>query len=187
MKRGSVFVLALLIVCVSLSSCRPVAPTTSYLKIDYPQYASSDEMERQADRIVTGIVLKWNYQNLGVHSSVDAAELLDLSASSSVMTPYTVYQIKITQVIKGEGKAGDTLQVKIPGGATQDHPIVLSGFLPWKPTSEYLLYLSTFPNMPASLINPIQGVYELIDGKPKANPKNTVPVSDEILAELAKR
>ena len=47
----------------------------------------------------------------------------------------------------------------------------------------YIMFLETYENSPASLINPIQGIYEYKDGKITGSSKNTWVLTLEDMKE----
>ena len=87
--------------------------------------------------------------------------------SSSTATPdvITVRTFRLTRVFKGDMRAGSTLEVKQLGGELGGVVYVEEDAVPLDPSAgKYILFLQTYPDAAASLLNPWQGQYFLEAG-----------------------
>lgn len=126
---------------------------------DYPWYTSEAELVGAADVIVTG-------------RTVDSQE------GTWEEIPYTVLTVEVTGVAEGAVTVGDHIEVKVPAG--KELPAAL------EEGNSGILFLATYPDAPASLVNPDQGVY-LLDpstGVITADPDNPIQLSDDLLSRL---
>ncbi|AZQ33226.1 hypothetical protein EJ357_06985 [Streptomyces cyaneochromogenes] len=99
----------------------------------------------------------------------------------------TVRKIKITKLHKGVGKVGDTIEVKELGGNLGGTEYVSDESTPLVPGKPYLLFLTTFPDQPASVITPVQGQYPLDGaGEPQSLPDNKLKMTTKNLEQLTR-
>jgi hypothetical protein len=168
-----------------MSACN--APEAEYedvfLNASYPTYTSVPELTDQANLIVEGTIVSTATREIDVSSPLTDQEAADpelnpggTEQGEQSLMVYTVHQVRVERVIKGSASEGDTIEVKELGGTVgkaryaTDYGVVLDD------GGSYVLFLQTFETAPASLLNPIQSVYEEVGGKLTALPANTLDV-----------
>jgi hypothetical protein len=109
-------------------------------KGDYPYYADTKALVEAADVVASVEVL-----------SVGREEIQGMA--------YTVSEVKVIEAVKG-AKAGDVLKVKQPGDSSGKVMVEDAGKYLEK-GRRYVLFLKTYGDVPASLLNPVQGMVEL--------------------------
>ena len=146
------------------------------VKIDasYPWYNDIDSLVRAADLIAEGIV---------TNSRVESIYLSNNKEESPII--YTVYNIKITRVYKGSTQHKESFEVKQLGGEDATTAYIANDVTPLKSQSSYLFFLEVYDDAPASLLNPIQGLYQITDGAFIAHEENPIKVTAETLKSLA--
>jgi hypothetical protein len=98
----------------------------------------------------------------------------------------TVSTVTVTRVHKGTVKVGSTIEVKQLGGKYQGVNYRADGVAAFRAKTPYLLFLATFADAPASLLNPEQGQYVLdASGTPTRVSPNGVAVTAADLARLS--
>ena len=129
---------------------------------DYPWYATEDELIAASDAILRGEVLSER------EAQIDGIDGVD----------YTVVTVKVETVAKGPLKPDEQVDVKYPS-VTEPTPVGL------EPGDHVVLFLALFPGAPASLVNPAQGSYVLVEGKTaQAAAENPIRLSDNLLSQL---
>ena len=184
-KQFSIIILCILVLSISLqlSGCRTIATSS-----DYPFYADEQSLFDHADLIINGVVIKVNKpEKINIRIDKPSQAMDDGKAL------FTVSEIKVTDVIKGNVKAGDIIKVKQLGdknGRAEESEIMYDGY--FEKGGQYILFLMDFTSMiadmPYSTLSPMQGQIPIVDGKIKifeSNPlfKSGIP-KDEFVAEL---
>lgn len=138
--------------------------TSSTLHADYPGYATLDELYAASDVVVAvdiaaAPIVRELYPSVGGTDpqANPNAGTNETPAGDSVVI--TVFDAKVTEVFKGEANEDDTIAVKQLGGLYKGVRHTEVGATPLKPHTSYVLFLATFPDAPASLLNPGQGQY----------------------------
>ncbi|WP_238016341.1 hypothetical protein KZZ52_57860 [Dactylosporangium sp. AC04546] len=133
---GRVVLAALL--ALALAACgRPALPTGRVEnQADYPMYDNIQMLHERATLVVAGSVLS------------DEVRSIDGLA-------YTVYRVQVDRRFKGTSASLiDVKQVSAEAGG-----------IPLRTGTRYVLFLETYPDSPASLLNPAQAQYVLRDGE----------------------
>ena len=149
-------------------------------KPDYPQYLSAEELLQAASVVVRarsvgpGRVMKLlpTSRQGGAGQAVDEGVIV------------TVTTFRVAAVIKGQLDRGALIEIKQLGGLFEGVNYVEEGAAPLRRDTVYDLFLQTYPDAPASLLNPVQGQYVVqADGRSASLPGNTVTVNaEELLA-----
>lgn len=141
---------------------------------DYEYFNDDKSLISNSDVIISGIILK-----------VNKAEKININTDSIVrsknneqdLQTYTVSEVKVSEVLKGDVKIGDTLKIKQLGdkdGIVEDSIIKNGGY--FKNNSEHIFFLKSYKNivsgMPYSVLNPSQGDVELVNNSIKVHPEN---------------
>lgn len=160
-------VLTLCIVCV-FSIFNPFAKTI--IHSDYTIY-KSEGLVKEADVIVEGSITDTSIKKIKYLFSPEKTYTNDEDKHI-----YTVSTMKITKVIKGNLKVGNTIEIKQMGDnkKTIDQEVIDNGGY-FKKDSTQIVFLKDFTkfNVPYSVINPQQSVYTVeADGTIKTSPNN---------------
>lgn len=130
------------------------------ISADYPIYDSLEELAGKADTIIKGKITGFTYKDLNVteESQSDDERLNPGGEKDNSVIPYTVFTVEIEEVYKGTVREKDTIQIKTLGGIAGDTEYFLedSGETGLEEGKKYVLFLETYSNSPASLLNPIQ-------------------------------
>ncbi|GGM15781.1 hypothetical protein GCM10007977_016230 [Dactylosporangium sucinum] len=136
--------LAALVVLVLAGCGRPSgsAERVEY-RADYPMYDSIQMLHERATLVVVGSVLSASVRSLDgmVH---------------------TVYRVQVDRRFKGTSAA--SIEVKQLGGALGGTVYAEAGGIALRTGTRYVLFLETYPDSPASLLNPAQAQYVLGGG-----------------------
>lgn len=154
----------------------------------FPKYSSLGELENQADLIVEGRILSTTFKFLNVAQKPsdpgDARLNPGTDPAESPLIPYTIYDVEIQKVYKGVATEKETIQVKQVGGENQKTIFKVNDSTELKMNGDYIMFLATFDNSPASLLNPIQASYQLVDNQIIASDKNTIKLNFKDLKQL---
>lgn len=158
------------------SQKKETSENTVVVKADYSFYQTLDEAASKADLIIKGEVISSETRMLNIvvdSSSENNPELNPGGTVDATPLPYLVSKIKVTERYKGDVEKGDVVEIKQLGGEfegtqyiSEDSAAVLQENAP------YVLFLSTYNDSPASLINPFQGAYTIDGDKLAAGPDN---------------
>jgi len=148
---------------------------------DYPFYNSVDELGNRSSDIIKGKVLKSEVEKLDLrlnnnstNPKLDPSYGSEPSTEEESMFVCTVYEVKVTDVIKGDLKKNDIIKVKEMGGLFEGNNYVYDGVKYMEPKKDYILFLEGYnnPDIPYSTLNPSQGFMEVLDGKIKIDENN---------------
>lgn len=158
------------------------------IEASFPKYSSLGELENQADLIVEGRILSSTFQFLNVAQKpsdpADAQLNPGTDPADSPLIPYTIYDVQIQKVYKGEVTEKETIQVKQVGGENQKTIFKVNDSTGLKMNGDYIMFLATYDHSPASLLNPIQASYQLVDDQIVASDKNTIKLNFKDLKQL---
>ncbi|GAA3820670.1 hypothetical protein GCM10022226_46280 [Sphaerisporangium flaviroseum] len=156
---------------VFLSACS-AEPHTIVYHADYPSYQTADQLYQKATLVIEA--------RLGSTAQVvqekanPAAQGTDEKSNPQAGVPQgqaappeqqpvvtTVYPVEVVKVFKGSAKPGENIQVKELGGTVNGVTYKEPGSRPLEKGKTYVLFLETYPDSPASLLNPEQGKYPI--------------------------
>lgn len=133
---------------------------------DYIIYDTEDTLIQKADTIVSGEVLDTFSEQYNLNIS-------ETKETDPINVVYTIANIKISEVIKGQYQVGDIIQVKQFGGEYKGKNYVEEQTKQFEKNTKGLFFLQTYESgTPASLINPIQGHVKFMDNKVKLHEEN---------------
>jgi hypothetical protein len=133
---------------------------------DYPSYATVDALFEGATLVVEASV-------------PEKGRRRDISIGGPGTDSYLVFDAVVSRVLKGTATVGEKVQIKQYADGEQGGEHLAAG-------RAYLLFLETYPDVPASTLNPTQGQYELdAAGLPTPLPGNDVSISAADLTRLA--
>jgi|GEM_PF-1198222 hypothetical protein len=162
-------------------------PITMIASEDFPSYSSIGDLSERANTIVRGSVIQTRVEAL---NDMVQAPAVNESALDEQTNPggedivpfdkiYTIYTIKVAESFKGTHAAGDTIEVKQLGGQLGNTEIINDDNIKFIPTKDYVLFLETYEDTPASLLNSVQSLYVI---KPAA--KSTQPGEQQSKSEV---
>ncbi len=174
----------------------PVRTSTAVSQADYPSYATADDLARQATLIVEARFS--DEPRVEEEFPSDASDITDPQLNPNAGVPeqeqeqvpgigvvITVHRARVEKVHKGSVAPGDIIEVKELGGTLGGVRYEYADSEPIATGRSYLLFLETYPDSPASLLNPLQAKYELdADGNPVSAPGNTITLTGVDLAKL---
>lgn len=168
-----------------LSSFQLTGCNSAAMSADYPFYADEQSLISKADLIITGEVVKVNKAEK-IDIRLDKTDRAANEKEDKVL--YTVSEIKVIDVMKGDIKAGDIIKVKQLGdknGWAEESLLKFDGY--FKKGNQYVLFLSVYtnPDIPFDTLNPEQGQINIVDGVTKVHEINTLFKSGIPIAEFA--
>ncbi|MEV1318065.1 hypothetical protein AB0J14_18520 [Micromonospora arborensis] len=158
-------------------------------RADYPSYATADELFERASVVVQGRIDS-SEQVLRVVQAAPQGQALPapVEAERREGMVVTVRTIKVARVFKGNVKPGDVVQVKQLGGKLDGVTYTEEHGVPLQKNGQYMLFLETYSDQPASLLNPVQAQYPVESGEVlRSLPGNGVNTSVTQLDKLAHR
>ncbi|MEV4548018.1 hypothetical protein [Nonomuraea wenchangensis] len=188
---------ALVLTALFVTACAAHEEPVLY-RADYPQYENADALFDRANLVVEArIVGEPRY--LQEVTKPDSAEtdprlnpMAGAPAAVAAAQPdappmvITVRTAEVLKVYKGEAQVGQKVEVKELGGVfdgvtyEEEHTTALNE------GSGYVLFLETYPDSPAALLNPVQGKYPLDSANnPAPLPENTVKVTRNQLETMS--
>ena len=111
-----------------------------------------------ADLVFGGTVENITYETMDVRTESGVDSLTGLSESQGM--PYTLYEIKVTEIYKGSVE-GDTIIVKCLGGEVDGNIYVLDETSTISMGETYLFLTETYENSYPSLLNATQASYDM--------------------------
>lgn len=151
MRKRFIFLLLLLLFATSVSCA---FNRNKAFHADYPYYEDIEQLTNAADLIIIGEAV-----------SAKKVEQLKVFLNSDETLPFTLCEVKITEVIKGTAKAGEVITVKQYGDYKKNPDSALNkldGYV--KADTTNLMFLSVYENSPASPLNPYQGIVSVEKG-----------------------
>ncbi len=136
---------------------------------DWHSFKSIEELALYSDLIVVGVVEQVkNPVKRNMSLSENQPPLYEIA---------TLSDVKVTEVLKGNVKGGDIIEIKQEGGLYEGTEYVTDGVEFVKEKGEYILFLRAFDkykvNVPYAIINPKQGLIQLntpqADSSPNKN------------------
>ncbi|MEU8423540.1 hypothetical protein AB0C15_21960 [Micromonospora sp. NPDC048835] len=165
------------------------APQNVLYRADYPSYTSDDQLFERASIVVQGRV-ESDRKVVRLVQAAPRGQALPapVDAERREGMVVTVRTVTVSRVFKGDVKPGDTVQVKQLGGKLDGVTYTEEHGVPLLDNGQYTLFLETYPDQPASLLNPVQGQYLVdADNSLHALPGNEIAVSVNQLDRLAHR
>jgi hypothetical protein len=191
-RLGVVFVTA-----VFVAGCSAGESTILY-EADYPAYDSPDALFDRATLVVEGRVtgtprvlqqleeLPMDPQETDPRLNPNAGASQQAAAQAQEEpTVITVYSVEVLKVFKGEAKPGQIVEVKELGGQLDGVTYKEVDLISLQTEQSYTLFLETYPDSPAALLNPLQGKYPLdSSGNPQPLSDNPVKLTRNDLTRL---
>ncbi len=166
---------------ISFNDLSDTSSTPGSASASYRYYENYDQADKKADTVVIGEVIKVNEPEelvTGETTNTITGE------KESVSHVYTVSEIKINKVIKGNYSAGDIIKIKQYGGLYKDREYSMDGIKYYQLGERHIFFLKSYGDAPCSTINPQQGDMLIKDGKTSARNKVQF-IKDNISEDLA--
>jgi len=132
-----------------------------YTHYDYMAWDNVKELSAQCEDIVKGTVISIHSPEVMVTGYINSG-----GSSEPLKDVYTVSEVCVEKVIKGNLKPGDVVQIRQLGGLYKgveyptDHPELFTNNM------KGLFFIYKLNNDgPSELINPSQGLVKIVDGK----------------------
>ncbi|TMR07409.1 hypothetical protein ETD86_51620 [Nonomuraea turkmeniaca] len=179
---------ALVVAAVFVTACSAHEEPVLY-RADYPQYQSADALFDKATLVVEArIVGAPRYlrevaapdpavtdPKLNPQAGAPAAAAAQPEAPPTVITVYTA---QVTKVFKGQAQPGQSIEVKELGGVFEGVTYQEEHTTPLNQDGGYVLFLETYPDSPAALLNPVQAKYPLdAASNPAPLPENPIKLT----------
>jgi len=171
--------LAITIAIVALQKSQSKAEeSVVYYHADYLFHDTQDSLMETSNVIISGEIIDSDVNEIDIsikNTSTDP-QLNPGSTQEETVMVYTVSKVRITQVFKGDVKKGDVIEVKQMGGVLDKTEYRNEGTAYLKKSAQYLLFLMGFddPDMPYSLLNPVQAQYQYSKGGYQKLPDNNL-------------
>ncbi|SNT51710.1 hypothetical protein SAMN05421812_10851 [Asanoa hainanensis] len=140
------------VVLLAVAGCGRVFGGRVVYEGDYPRYQSVAELMERATLVVEATPANPRFEKLYP---------TDGPKTDDTAVVVTVYDATVTRVHKGSARPGDVVQVKQMGGEMGGVVYESAEEVPFRTGTAYLLFLETYPDSPASLLNPDQAQYEI--------------------------
>ncbi|MEZ0073767.1 hypothetical protein [Planotetraspora sp. GP83] len=162
---------------------------------DYPAYDSADNLFNTADLIVEATVSTQpvSVQELKPDTAGDDPKLNPAAGAptAEVAQPpdpvvISVYKASVTKVYKGAAQVGQSIDIQQLGGKLNGITYQEEEAHALQQNQGYVLFLQTYPDAPAALLNPLQGQYPLnAKGEPAQLQENPVALTSDDLNRLS--
>ncbi|WP_212816750.1 hypothetical protein [Polymorphospora rubra] len=182
------------VLVLTLGATACVAVGVAESQVDYPYYESPAALFDRADLVVEAdlspdsrVTLLEPDPPTGTDPAANPQAGMESDAEPAPgALVITVYTARAVTVFKGEVRVGQNIEVKEMGGTLRGVRHEVAGAVPLNGGERYVLFLSTYPNAPASLLNPQQGQYRVDDsGALSAVPGNELTLTRADLERLA--
>jgi hypothetical protein len=170
---------------------------TVVVSTDSPKYSSIEELSKKANTVIEGTILSSKVEEL---NDVITTNIQDPKQNPGGATPtsknvYTVYTVKVSNSYKGSVQPGNTIEIKQLGGESNNKTYILEDGIKFVANKKYVMFLETYKNSPASLLNSIQSCYIHEDSSKEktlindstflsANEKNELTLSSKHLDKI---
>lgn len=121
---------------------------------DYEYYHDLPELKNAADSVFIGTVTK--RFTAYINDRTGRIEGEEKRTAEDIYFLYTVYEVTVSDSLKGEFKTGDTVRIKSFGDGEKVDP---PQFIDLENEKPYLFFINHLGDVPAWPVNPEQGVY----------------------------
>lgn len=149
MKKNILFGLGLCLCLVLGALTFNFSKEKKFVSADYPVFNSLEDLKNSSPIIIVGSV-----------KDLKRDKDVKLTQDGSIKSKFAISDIVIEEVIKGDVKSGELIKLK---QSEEEETAKKVGY--FKKNGKYILFLTKFddidPNIPASLMNPMQGQIEI--------------------------
>lgn len=142
----------IIVVSLMMGACGKI---TTQISADYPVYDEAQALVDTADLIFSGNVLSTSSELIDVRPEEERK-----SSDEKQELPYTIYEIQVGEVYKGN-VAGDTIHIKVLGGEVGDTEYVPADTANILVGETYLFLTKTYTDTYPSLLNTHQGSFHM--------------------------
>jgi len=163
------------------------------VSFDFPHYNSIEHLSSFSTEVVRVAVLDERVEWLNTWIPPQN-ELEDAGGEpSDLYFIYTIYRVEILEVFKGDVEVGDMIEVKQIGGQMDDTKFINMDEVPLVIGSDLILFLHSFDDFPASLMNATQSAYYFPNARGRllnaelesVHPENNLTLTLEALIQIA--
>jgi len=139
---------------------------------DFPHYTNIEHLASNASEVVRVEVLSERVEAINIwlppqNEFEDTGEVL-----REAYFIYTIHQLRILEVFKGDVNVGDILEVKQIGGQLDGLTVINDDKISFGAGDDLVLFLQSFDDVPASLLNPDQSAYRFTISNEDARNRN---------------
>jgi len=131
----------------------------------YPEYMDAEDLAAAATDIVVGTVESAEVRRIDISAPSDSTDPVENPTygageeAHDASYVYTVLQLRVEETYKGSRAPGEVIEVKQLGGTFEGEEYLEEGATALSIDSTYALFLMSFDNVPASLLNASQASY----------------------------
>jgi hypothetical protein len=158
---------------------------------DYPYYENESAIYEKASIVIRGTVIDKRAEYMS-----HVGELTEEQKKDPKLNPggevdkekefTTIYKIQVTDSFKGKVLKDDIVEIKQFGGETDDTIYIDEGAPQIEQKREYIMFLETYENSPATLLNDVQSLYSIDKDKLISHTDNDFNMTIEKLEALSK-
>lgn len=185
--KKSFIVMSILLVSIMTSACGSNSDTSSIerevtsIHAEYPVFDTAEDIVDASNLVFSGTVTEISYETLNAKSETGADTLTGLLESSDI--PYTIFEISVDQVYKGNVD-GDTILIKRPGGKLDGETFVLDDASLIEQGETYLFITEGYENSYPSLLNVTQASYNINEPEKMNNEESNGITLAEVMEYL---
>lgn len=198
MKKIKLFLILLFVSLITIACANTDEDKTAvanqkeviYTSALYKNYDDVKSLEDYSDLIVKGTVIGTTVDWIDASMDPDATDDERSNPGGEVDRTkeiFTVHKVRVDNSYKGDIEKGDIIEVKQFGGETENTIMIDEDVTYLEEDKEYILYLETYEDSPATLLNPIQAYYRYDNGKIIKNPQNSLTLNIDTLEKLEKK
>ena len=164
--------------------------TSVIRKGDYPYYEDERDIYEKASLVIRGIVIEKRMEFMSPVTELSQEQKRDpkLNPGGDVDKEkelFTIYKVQIIDSFKGDAVKDDIVEIKQLGGEKDNTIYIEEGGPQINQNSEYIMFLETYVDNPATLLNNMQSLYNVEDGKIISHPDNDFNMTIEKLENLS--
>ena len=180
MKKRISIVMLMLTICI-LGACGKEGSVSdnekpvTVIHAEYPLYDTAQELVGEADLVFSGTVESISYEMLDVRTDTGEDSVTGLSQSQKI--PYTIYEVKVDSIYKGDSSE-TYISIKCPGGEADDSQYIVEGGTILQEGESYLFLTKTYENTYPSLLNATQSTYNMNEPNAVNEDEDKITLSD---------
>lgn len=144
--------------------------TTVIAKADYPYYEDESAIYEKASLVIRGKVIdkRMEYMSQVIELTKEQKDDPQLNPGGDVdeeKEMFTIYKVQVIDSFKGDVVKDDVVEIKQFGGETKDTIYIEEGAPQISQNGEYIMFLESYEDSPATLLNNTQSLYNIEDNK----------------------
>ncbi|WP_418275715.1 hypothetical protein ACNHYB_12765 [Isoptericola jiangsuensis] len=178
----------------SIAGCSPASSGDEVVyHASYPVYSSVEDLESSSDLIVIGTPISSEVRQIDVAAEAPVPGDSELDPGSgdvegeelSSLLTYTVYEVEVDQVLQGDARRGETVEVAILGGTMGGVTYrEAEGIDPLALNEDAAFYLAAFEGAPYQPLNSAQSIYAKSSDSTFTSVGVENPISRDVAASL---